>query len=302
FSIFSSIMPGGLHPPLSVIESWPAPNTTDPESHSHAAAILAAIFGGIAVVTVSLRLWARCVIQRQGGLDDIFVALALIPTIGLNIGVPLGAYVYGENHHVWDNTLPMLIGERKVAIAEELFYVFASCFVKVSVLLFYRRMGHRTTFSPNFLTIIYVSIASVVAYNIAFLIVIFVSCRPFSAYWMEIDPVYTLTQKYSCYDEPAHLIAATAISLTQDFVTTTLPAVYSWKLQMPLKQKLLLNMVFGLGYLAVVVAGIRIYFVYRMFYQSYDASWEAWYCWILAMMEINIAVTCSSLPAVKVFF
>ncbi|RAL06194.1 uncharacterized protein BO80DRAFT_370731, partial [Aspergillus ibericus CBS 121593] len=254
-------MPGGLHPPLSVIESWPAPNTTDPESHSHAASILAAIFGGIAVVTVSLRLWARCVIQRQGGWDDICVAFALIPTIGLNIAVPLGAYVYGENHHVWDNTLPNLISERKLAIAEELFYVFASCFVKVSVLLFYRRMGNRTTISPKFLTIIYLSIASVIAYNIAFLIVIFVSCRPFSAYWMEIDPTYALTQKYRCYNEPAHLIAATAISLTQDFITTTLPAIFSWKLQMPVKQKLLLNVVFGLGYLAVVVAAIRIYFV-----------------------------------------
>ena len=71
---------------------------------------------------------------------------------------------------------------------------------------------------------------------------------------------------------------------------------------MCIKQKLLLNVVFGLGYLAAVVAGIRIYFVYRMFYESYDASWEVWYCWILAMMEVNIAVTCSSLPAVKVFF
>ncbi|PWY96661.1 integral membrane protein [Aspergillus sclerotioniger CBS 115572] len=295
-------MSGGLHPPLSVIESWPAPNTIDPESHSPAALILSAIFGGIAVATVSLRLWARCVIQRQAGLDDIFIALCLIPTIGLSIAVPLGAYVYGENHHTWDNSLTLLLGERKLAIAEELFYVFASCFVKVSVLLFYRRMGHRTTISRSFLTIIYVSIGSVVAYNIAFLIVIFLSCRPWSAYWMQIDPTYALTQNYHCYDEPAHLIAATAISLTQDIISTTLPAVLCWRLQMSIKQKLLLNVVFGLGYLAAVVAGIRIYFVYRMFYESYDASWEVWYCWILAMMEINIAVTCSSLPAVKVFF
>ncbi|GLA60419.1 hypothetical protein AtubIFM54640_000871 [Aspergillus tubingensis] len=226
-------MPGGLHPPLSVMESWPARNTINPETHGAASIVLPVIFGSIAVTAVILRLWARCVIQRQG------------------------AYIYGENHHVWDNTLPQLLQSRKLAIAQELFYILSSCFTKISVLLFYRRMGHRTTISPRFLNIIYISIASVAAYTLAFFIVIWVACRPFSAYWMEVDPEYTATHKYTCYNEPAHLIAATFISLVQDIIATTLPAVLCWGLQMRLRQKVLLNgVVFGLGYLAAVVAGL----------------------------------------------
>ncbi|PWY84998.1 integral membrane protein [Aspergillus heteromorphus CBS 117.55] len=294
-------MPGGLHPPLSVMESWPAPNTVDPESHGPAATIVCAVFGSIAVVIVAMRLWARCIIQRRGGLDDIIVAVALIPLIGINIAVPIGSSVYGEIHHTWDNSLTKLIGERKVAIGAELFYVLASSLIKVSVLLFYRRMGQRTV-SPRFLTVIWISIASVIAYSVAFFVVIFVSCRPFHAFWMEIDPLWSATNPYTCYDEGAHLIAATGISLTQDIIATTLPAILCFRLQMPLRQKLALNAVFALGYLAAVIAGIRIYFVWRMFYDTYDATWEAWYCWILAALEINIAATCSSLPAVKVFF
>ncbi|PYH29061.1 uncharacterized protein BO87DRAFT_449368 [Aspergillus neoniger CBS 115656] len=295
-------MPGGLHPPLSVMESWPARNTINPETHGAASIALPVIFGSIAVTAVILRLWARCVIQRQGKLDDIFIALALIPAIGLNISFPLGAYTYGENHHVWDNTLPQLLQSRKLAIAQELFYILSSCFTKISVLLFYRRMGHRTTISPRFLNIIYISIASVAAYTLAFFIVIWVACRPFSAYWMEVDPEYTATHKYTCYNEPAHLIAATFISLVQDIVATTLPAVLCWSLQMRLRQKVLLNgVVFGLGYLAAVVAGVRVWFLYRMFYVSYDASWDVWYCWVLAMLEVDVAVGCSCLPGVNVF-
>lgn len=71
-------MPGGLHPPLSVMESWPARNTINPETHGAASIVLPVIFGSIAVTAVILRLWARCVIQRQGKLDDIFIALALV--------------------------------------------------------------------------------------------------------------------------------------------------------------------------------------------------------------------------------
>ncbi|GLA38632.1 hypothetical protein AnigIFM63309_005935 [Aspergillus niger] len=295
-------MPGGLHPPLSVMESWPARNTINPESHGPASIVLPVIFGSIAVTAVILRLWARCVIQRQGKLDDFFIALALIPAIGLNISFPLGAYNYGENHHVWDNTLPQLLQSRKLAIAQELFYILSSCFTKISVLLFYRRMGHRTTISPRFLNIIYLSIASVAAYTLAFFIVIWVACRPFSAYWMEVDPEYTATHKYKCYNEPVHLITATFISLLQDIVATTLPAVLCWGLQMRLRQKVLLNgVVFGLGYLAAVVAGVRVWFLYRMFYVSYDTSWEVWYCWVLAMLEVDVAVGCSCLPGVNVF-
>ncbi|PYH89537.1 hypothetical protein BO71DRAFT_336444, partial [Aspergillus ellipticus CBS 707.79] len=209
--------------------------------------------------------------------------------------------VFGENHHTWDNPMPKLLNERKIAMASELFYVIGSSLIKISVLLFYRRMGQRTI-SPRFLAVIWISIASVAAYSVAFFIVIFVSCRPLHAYWDEVNPVWSATHKYKCYDEGAHLIAATGISLTQDIIATTLPAVLCRRLQMPRRQKVALNFVFALGYLAAVIAGIRIYFVWKMFYRSYDASWMAWYCWILAALEINIAATCSSLPAVKVLF
>ena len=61
------------------------------------------------------------------------------------------------------------------------------------------------------------------------------------------------------------------------------------------------GVVFGLGYLAAVVAGVRVWFLYRMFYVSYDASWDVWYCWVLAMLEVDVAVWCSCLPGVNVF-
>ncbi|RAH46155.1 uncharacterized protein BO95DRAFT_495485 [Aspergillus brunneoviolaceus CBS 621.78] len=294
-------MPGGLNPPLSVIESWPAPNTVNPDSHGPAAIVVAAVFGGIAIVTVVVRLYARCLIQHTGGIDDILIALALLPTLGLIISVPIASEVYGEKHHTWDNSVANLIGERKVAAASELFYVLASGLIKTSVLLFYRRMSQRTV-SPRFRALIWVSIGSVVAYSVAFVLALFLSCRPLRAFWRQVDPAWALTHHYRCYDEGAHLIAATSISLAQDLLATTLPAVFCIRLHMRRRQKVALTAVFSVGYLTAVVAGIRIYFLWRMFYASYDGSWMAWYCWVLALLEVALAATSASLPAVKVFF
>lgn len=201
---------------------------------------------------------------------------------------------------MWDNPLPILISERKLAIASEIFYVASTSLIKISVLLFYRRMGQRTV-SPRFITIIWISIASVIAYSIAFIVVIFVSCQPFKAFWLQVDPVWSKTHPWTCYDEAAHLFAATGISLVQDVIATSLPAWLCWKLQLPLRQKLALNAIFALGYLAAVVAGIRMYFLWRLFHATYDASWEVWYCWLFALLEVLIAAICASLPAVKVF-
>ncbi|PYH48708.1 uncharacterized protein BP01DRAFT_420483 [Aspergillus saccharolyticus JOP 1030-1] len=294
-------MPGGMHPPLSVIASWPPRNTVNPESHGPAALVLAAVVGGMAFVTVMVRLYARCFIQHQGGIDDILIALALLPTLGLIIAVPIGTEVYGEKYHTWDNTVSALIGERKVAVAAELCYVLASGLIKSSVLLFYRRMSQRTV-SPRFRALIWVSIASVIAYSLAFVLALFLSCRPFRAFWHQVDPFWTVTHHYSCYDEGAHLITATAISLAQDLLATTLPAVFCIRLHMRRRQKLALTAVFSVGYLTAVIAGIRVFFLWRMYYESYDGSWMAWYCWVLALLEVALAATSASLPAVKVFF
>lgn len=161
-------------------------------------------------------------------------------------------------------------------------------------------MGMRTV-SPGFIAVIWISIASVVAYSTAFIVVLFASCRPFKAFWLQIDPVWSRTNSWACYNETAHLFTVTCIGLVQDLIATSLPAWLCWKLQLPLRQKLALNAIFALGYIAAVIAGVRIYFLWRVFYASYDASWEAWYCWLFALLEVLIAAICSSLPAVKVF-
>lgn len=57
-------MPGGPHPPVSVVESWPSPNYVDPVRHSVANVVIIAILGAFALLAVVLRVWSRFKLQK----------------------------------------------------------------------------------------------------------------------------------------------------------------------------------------------------------------------------------------------
>ena len=70
-------MPGGTHPPLSVIGSWPnhSPNF---ERRGWGIPIVVMVLFSISIAVVSARLWARLVIQRNSGIDDLFIVAAMV--------------------------------------------------------------------------------------------------------------------------------------------------------------------------------------------------------------------------------
>jgi hypothetical protein len=83
-------MPGGFNPPQSVIASWPQPNYIDPVTRGYALIICLGVFLFIALLALAARIWARFVLVRQAGLDDLLVIFAAIPTIGLTVTIALG--------------------------------------------------------------------------------------------------------------------------------------------------------------------------------------------------------------------
>jgi hypothetical protein len=100
---FSDIRPV----PLSVIQSWPKPNYVDPVRRGPALVIVNSSLLPVAMAVVGLRLYTRLIVCRSAGLDDLFIALAVVsihvlsvsklpligyqvPAIGLTIAVCLG--------------------------------------------------------------------------------------------------------------------------------------------------------------------------------------------------------------------
>jgi hypothetical protein len=75
-------MPGGPHPPLEVIASWPPANLVNPEGRGTVTTIIAGVLSPITFFIVFARLWVRFHLQRNAGWDDwLMIAALVIPLV-----------------------------------------------------------------------------------------------------------------------------------------------------------------------------------------------------------------------------
>jgi hypothetical protein len=72
------IMPGGFHPPLSVVASWPQGNFENPVIRDKSFLITSIVLLIITIIVVAARLWVRFYLTRQGGIDDWLIILATV--------------------------------------------------------------------------------------------------------------------------------------------------------------------------------------------------------------------------------
>ena len=84
-------------PPTDVLLSWPTPNYDNPVTRGPALVIVNSIFISLAIITVAARIYTRIVIKRWFGIDDVFILLALLFTLGLTAVVILANQRFGWN-------------------------------------------------------------------------------------------------------------------------------------------------------------------------------------------------------------
>ena len=118
-----------------------------------------------------------------------------------------GLVVHGDRHfdtgrHIWDVPPSEAVGNRLEVWIEEWLYVMATCCVKISVLLFYRRLSGNIT--NTFLATTYVGILYNVLYLGGFLLVLVLICTPLDAYWRSFSPEWlshAAAHPFKCGDE-----------------------------------------------------------------------------------------------------
>ncbi|KAF3037464.1 hypothetical protein E8E12_002512 [Didymella heteroderae] len=294
-------MPGGPHPPLSVIATWPPPNLVNPEGRGRVTTVIAGVLSPITFFVIFARLWVRFRLQRNAGWDDWLMIAALPFVTSLAILVPYTADAYHSGVHIWDVDLTLFTIQRKLILAIEMLFVLAGGLVKVSILLFFRRLGSRGV-SKTFRVITWAAIGIQIASTIAFFVCPFFVCRPISAYWEQSDVVKIIQGvKFNCYDEGAAVVAAGVVSTVQDVITALLPNFIYWKAQIPFRQKAALMGIFAIAYLAATFGALRAYATWVLFYKTYDVSWQLWEVWNWTLLELHIGVICANAPALKAF-
>jgi hypothetical protein len=76
---------------------------------------------------------------------------------------------------------------------------------------------------------------------------LFNACKPFNAFWNEVDFDWAALNKYTCYDEGAGQYATIVSGAFQDLIACLIPMVLIMKLPLPKRQKVALFGLFSLG-------------------------------------------------------
>jgi hypothetical protein len=212
----------------------------------------------------------------------------------------------GLGQHVWDfdvfKDVDKLVRSRKYILAIECIFCVASGLIKVSILLFYRRLSSRVV-SKTFRWTTWITIGYIVAYTIALTLAPILGCNPISAFWDRVDTLKRLQgYEFECFDEGADLFAASIISASQDLLTAILPTFLYWNLQISIRQKAALFGIFAIGYGVVALGGLRAYYSWRTFYETYDITWSTHDIFITSVIELHVGAFCGNAPTLKVFF
>jgi hypothetical protein len=134
----------------------------------------------------------------------------------------------------------------------EIVYIAATGLTKISILLSYRRIVD-SPIPRKLKWAARASISFVAMYMVTWIFATLLGCRPIDSYWLAVNSSWRKTNirgvDWQCYNEGVSTAVANAVSISQDFLTCTIPMFMFWRLQMPRQQKIALAILFGVGYL-----------------------------------------------------
>lgn len=130
--------------PLKVYASWPAPNYVNPVTRGNELLITNIIFITLVTFSIVIRIISRLK-QARPGIDDVFIFIAYLFTIGLTIVVIMANSSYGWDRHIWDVPLTKVEGASILAFCAKLTFVCASNFTRLSLIFLYYRLIKEST-------------------------------------------------------------------------------------------------------------------------------------------------------------
>jgi len=105
--------------------------------------------------------------------------------------------------------------------------------------------------SPDRLSINIVNgaIVTMFIYFIAFILLMVFQCRPTASFWLQYSFPDVYTTKFTCMFEGKVPLANAIISVTTDFLIGLLPIYLFKDLRIPIREKIALGILFGVGFL-----------------------------------------------------
>ncbi|KAK3365498.1 hypothetical protein B0T24DRAFT_723232 [Lasiosphaeria ovina] len=246
-------------------------------------------------VVVSLRIFTRAFITRHFFADDVLAVFAAIFTL-VSASTALAATEYGLGMHVWNlpppisNMVDMITHCVKLMFVAHVFYAVATAFTKLSIITSYLRIFPHETLRR----IMYGTAVLVVGIGISAIFATIFQCLPVEAAWN-----FNITER-KCFPFTDFLFANAAVSIATDLVLVAAPLPYFWSLNLPLRQRIVICVLFGVGFIAFVVSVVRIVSLRDM--QGIDVTYYLVSPLNWTVIECSLGIICVSIPPMRPLF
>lgn len=243
-----------------------------------------AIMVVLSTISVGLRFLARARTKAKTGADDWWAVTSLI-FFDLYMGLQIWSVLSGGAGHPL-TTLPhpaleLLLKSLQIEIS---FSVTTTAAAKISVLCLYRRVFPITSISRASLA---VGLLVVACWLTSIFGAIF-RCIPVQAAWQKLLPA-------RCINFAAFFLGVELFNCTLDIIILSMPIPVIRGLQMPLRRKIQLIIIFLLGGFVLIAGVIRMATSYRA--DSNDLNFINLLIW--ATIENGLAIICACLPTYK---
>ncbi|KAF8053884.1 hypothetical protein FPV67DRAFT_1443036 [Lyophyllum atratum] len=247
----------------------------------------------VSTIIVGLRLYCRARIIRSVTIDDYLIAFALINAWGLGVSNYFHVH-YGTGTHVSELTdyARIIIPTLKLWYAYQLQYLLVLYFVKASILCFYYRLSPKRLYRWS----VYALGGIITVYTTAMFFVNVFECPD------DITRAWKPEFPQGCNNLVIVYYAMAAFNITTDILIFLLPMPTVFALQVNARKRTALLLIFSIGSLAVIASIVRINALYKYQHAAQnmgDVPYVAAYILIWTQVEINMAISSASAPALK---
>ncbi|KAH6656129.1 hypothetical protein BKA67DRAFT_658011 [Truncatella angustata] len=242
----------------------------------------------LATLCVCLRTYTRKVVINELWVDDYLAIFSNILLVGQ--AVSEGIQVRdGVGTHLWDvmEVPGALTRYSKMEWVGLLIYNIVGLFIKLMFFFQYYRIVRNV---PRLKLIYTVIMSLVVIWCAAQILVSAFTCIPIAALW---DP--SVTGVCNPIGPDAQFYMASIGNIVTDVVILILPIPVVWRLSLRRPQKMVLFVVFGLGFFTCFISTFRVIFLHRPVDFTYGGIDVL--CWSHA--ELASGIICASIPTLK---
>ncbi|KAK6442723.1 hypothetical protein LTR95_001039 [Oleoguttula sp. CCFEE 5521] len=242
---------------------------------------------GLATIVLAGRIYARAAVLRKIGVDDYLLTLGWLCAL-VNCILAVLATKYGLATHQQEVPLALIPTFRKLTFATYITYQFSLGFTKLAISVLYL---HALGISKSACREVYALIAFVFVYTIALTVQLVFSCVPIRKTWHSEVAGY-------CYSLEPGFWAHFVCNLVSDIWLIAFAAPRVWRIKLPTRQKVVLLATITLGWVVVIAAIVRAVLV-SMVINAVDRTWASRDPSIWTSVELNVAILCAAVPALK---